>query len=463
MALTYDDGPIPGRTDAVLAALDRAGVPATFFTVGYLVRSYPDIVRRTVDSGHVVANHTYRHEILTYLSNSGIVSTIDRADAALRATGVNPARLVRPPGGNTNSRVKSAIEGAGYRQVMWTWGPLDYKPISAWTISSGIINHAKDGAVFVLHDGSGNYRNTAAAVDRIVSTLHARGYCFGVLDNQGNIVPSGSGAPAEPEVDQCAPPTQTAPDSAGVGVVDTARGFWYLRDPLNVRTTGFYYGNPGDYPFMGDWDGDGVDTPGLYRRSDGYVYLRNSNTSGIADVAFLFGNPGDLPVPGDFNGDGFDTVSLYRPDETRFYIINQLGSGGAGLGAADYEVSFGSPGDQPIAGDFDGDGVDTVGIYRSSSGLVSFAASPATSFFYGSANDYALMGAYEGGAKDTIGVYRENGTMFYLRSSNTSGAADHEFSYGKRGFIPIVGYFGDLHGTSMPPQSDVCEFPVAES
>ena len=58
----------------------------------------------------------------------------------------------------------------------------------------------------------------------------------------------------------------------------------------------FYFGNPGDYGFMGDWDCDGVDTPGLYRQSDGYAYLRNSNTQGVADVAFFFGNPGDVPM-----------------------------------------------------------------------------------------------------------------------------------------------------------------------
>jgi hypothetical protein len=75
----------------------------------------------------------------------------------------------------------------------------------------------------------------------------------------------------------------------------------------------FFFGNPGDVAFSGDWDCDGVETPGLYRRSDGYVYLRNSNTQGIADVSFFFGNPGDLPVAGDFDGDGCDTVSIYRP------------------------------------------------------------------------------------------------------------------------------------------------------
>ena len=83
---------------------------------------------------------------------------------------------------------------------------------------------------------------------------------------------------------------------------------------------------------MGDWDGDGVETPGLYRQSDGYVYLRNSNTQGIADIKFFFGNPGDVPIAGDFNGDGFDTVSIYRPSNQTFYIINKLGSNDGGLG-----------------------------------------------------------------------------------------------------------------------------------
>lgn len=258
-------------------------------------------------------------------------------------------------------------------------------------------------------------------------------------------------------VEPCQPPTQTEPGSAGVGVVNASSGFWYLRDPLTGDTTSFYYGNPGDYPFMGDWDGDGVDTPGLYRRSDGYVYLRNSNTQGIADVSFLFGNPGDLPLAGDFNGDGFDTVSIYRPSEARFYIINRLGSGGAGLGAADYHFTFGLIGDQPIAGDFDGDGTDTVGTYRPSAGLVSLASSPNAAFYYGAVNDVALVGSFEGGPVDTIGVFRPSNAMFYLRSSNTSGVADHAFRYGRTGYLPVTGFFGTLPGTSAPPQPDPCD------
>ncbi len=143
-------------------------------------------------------------------------------------------------------------------------------------------------------------------------------------------------------------------------------GTWYLRNSnsAGVAHLTFGFGDPGDTPFAGDWNGDGVDTPGLHRRSDGRVYLRNSNTTGIADIDFFFGNPGDIPVIGDFDDDGRDTVSLYRPSQQRFYIINRLGQNKGGLGAADYFYTYGIPGDLPLAGDWNDDGVDSPGAFR---------------------------------------------------------------------------------------------------
>jgi len=154
------------------------------------------------------------------------------------------------------------------------------------------------------------------------------------------------------------PLPEPVPDS--IGVVDTEQGLWWLRDGATGATTSFYYGNPGDAPFAGDWDCDGIDTPGLYRQSDGYVYLRNTNTQGIAHTSYFFGDPGDIPLAGDFNGDGCDTVSLFRPSTGHFYVINRLGSGDAGLGAADTEFPFGAATDTPFVGDFDNDGIDTM-------------------------------------------------------------------------------------------------------
>ena len=156
-----------------------------------------------------------------------------------------------------------------------------------------------------------------------------------------------------------------------VGLVDPSQGQWHLRNEAGAVTS-FYFGNPGDVPIMGDWDGDGIDTPGMYRQSDGFVYLRNSNTQGVADIKFFFGNPGDLPIAGDFNNDGFDTVSIYRPPNQTFYIINALGKNNGGLGAAETSYVFGNPGDKPFVGDFDGDGVGTVGLHRETTGLVYF-------------------------------------------------------------------------------------------
>jgi len=191
----------------------------------------------------------------------------------------------------------------------------------------------------------------------------------------------------------------------------------------------FFYGNPGDVAFSGDWDGDGVETLGLYRRSDGYVYLRNSNTQGIADISFYFGNPGDLPIAGDFDGDGDDTVSIYRPSEARFYIINELGSNDGGLGAAEYSFLFGNVGDKPFVGDFDGDETDTIGLHRESSGLVYFRNTNTTGvadtqFIYGNPGDKLVAGDWDGDGDDTVAVYRPFDGRFYLKLSNTQGNAD---------------------------------------
>ncbi len=246
-----------------------------------------------------------------------------------------------------------------------------------------------------------------------------------------------------------------APDAgpAGVAVVDPTQGMWYLRDPGGT-TTSFFYGNPGDSPFMGDWDCDGIDTPGLYRRSDGYVYLRNSNTQGIADVEFFFGDPGDLPVAGDFDGDGCDTVSIYRPAEARFYVIDRLGSGNAGLGAADVSFTFGDPGDSPVAGDFDGDGVDEAGLHRPSTGLVYYReavrrAETADQFVFGNPGDVVLAGDWDGDGTDTVGAYRFG--TYLLQDVNDGGGATDTFTYGAAFMLPVAGRFGPLPGLDAPP------------
>jgi hypothetical protein len=241
-------------------------------------------------------------------------------------------------------------------------------------------------------------------------------------------------------------------DGDTVGLVDPGTGLWYLRDGEGVVTS-FYFGNPTDRPFVGDWNCDGVDTPGLYRQSDGFVYLRNSNTQGIADVSFYFGDPGDMPLAGDFDGDGCDTVSIYRPSSARIYIINELGSNGLGLGTADYSYLFGNAGDQPFVGDFDGDGVDTVGLHRASTGFIYYRNSNTTGiadhqFFFGNPGDRLVAGDWGiVDQVDTPAVYRPGDSTFYFRYTNTQGNANATLGWGTATWLPVAGTFGELPGT----------------
>jgi hypothetical protein len=247
----------------------------------------------------------------------------------------------------------------------------------------------------------------------------------------------------------------------GVGVVDSGSGMWFLRDPVSGSTTSFFFGDPGDVPFVGDWDCDGVDTPGLYRQSDGYVYLRNANTQGVADRSFFFGDPGDVPFVGDFDGDGCDTVSIYRPSSHRFFVINALGADDGGLGAAEFSFEFGNPGDTPFVGDFDGDGVDTVGLHRVSSGLVYFRNTLTSGvadaeFVYGDPGDRVFAGRWTGThTVDTVGLFRPSEGGFYLNHVNAAGNADDDFLYGNTSTVPITGHFGTLPGGHDAPPSAV--------
>jgi hypothetical protein len=260
-----------------------------------------------------------------------------------------------------------------------------------------------------------------------------------------------------------ASPVAAGPVDDNVGLVDPSSGEWHMEN-LDGSIVSFYFGNPGDFPFMGDWDCDGVDTPGLYRQSDGYAYLRNSNTQGIANISFFFGDPGDVPVAGDFNADGCDTLSIYRPSNQTFYIINKLGTNDGGLGAAEYSFVFGNPGDKPFIGDFNGNGQDTIGLHRESTGLVYYRntntqGSADNQFIFGDPGDRLIAGDWNSNDIDSPGLFRPSNTTIYLRHQNTQGNADESSTWGDSSWLPVAGPMGTV---DVPSGSEtVDEFVTA--
>ena len=181
----------------------------------------------------------------------------------------------------------------------------------------------------------------------------------------------------------------TAPSfflSVSSGVYRPSDATFYLKriNETGVADVAITYGIPGDAPITGDWDGDGINTIGVYR--DGVFFLRNANTPGPADLVFAFGLPADTPIAGDWTGKGYDSVGVYGPAESVFYLRNSNTSG-----YADAVVPYGIPGDQPVVGDWDNNGTATVGIYRGNEFFVPIA-DQVRYFWLGAMGDIPLAG-----------------------------------------------------------------------
>ena len=340
-------------------------------------------------------------------------------------------------GSNQGSALDLVAPGTGIIQETTRFGSYGYY---VGTGTSMAAPHVSAAAALVL---SVDPSLTADEIMAILTStaLDVGSPGFDTATGWGRVAVGAAVTAALPPEDPCG----LSPCDSVVWVDDN--GLWGLWDRLyqTASVSTFYFGNPGDVPFMGDWDGDGVATPGLYRQSDGYVYLRNSNTQGNADLEFFFGNPGDVPLVGDFDGDGRDSVSIWRPSEARVFVINELGQDGEGLGAADFDFYFGNPGDTPFIGDFEGDGIDTIGLYRESTGFVYLTNTLATgsadlSFFFGNPGDQILVGDWDGDGDDTVGVYRPSSGRLYVNLENTNGAADWD---GYIGGFPWVITAGD--------------------
>lgn len=224
--------------------------------------------------------------------------------------------------------------------------------------------------------------------------------------------------------------TGGAPEPAPV---TNTTGFFLAETAGGPTTLGASFGRVGDVGLTCDWDGDGVDTPGVFR--DGQWFLRNTTSTGGADVSFTFGRSGDQPVCGDWDGDATDTIGVYRNGVV--YLRDA-----SSVGAADETYGYGRTGDTALAGDFDGDGADSVGVRRGSTFFLrnetsSGAGDAAVSF--GKPSDTPLVGDWDGNATDTPAVRRAS-TWFL--SNGFDGAESDRFSYGKPSDQPVAGAYG---------------------
>jgi peptidoglycan/xylan/chitin deacetylase (PgdA/CDA1 family) len=179
VALTFDDGPDPRWTPAVLDILQQEGVKATFCEVGYLVNRFPDLTRLVAAQGHVLCDHTEHHMLrLDKRPHSQIVDEIQGGKDELRkATGKDPV-LYRPPGGALSQEIIDVAHERGMRVLRWSIDPSDYRRPGASVIERRILDAVHPGAVILMHDGGGDRSQTVDQLRSLIDTLRGLGYTF---------------------------------------------------------------------------------------------------------------------------------------------------------------------------------------------------------------------------------------------------------------------------------------------
>ncbi|MCA9094360.1 MAG: VCBS repeat-containing protein [Planctomycetaceae bacterium] len=282
-------------------------------------------------------------------------------------------------------------------------------------------------------------------------------------------------------------------DTPGVGAGSTFRLDSNNNSVWDAPPSGdsvFRIGNPTDIPIAGRWEpGTLFDNVGMFRDGKWYLDTGNQQYEGplLGDLYFAFGTAGDRPVVGDWNGDGTDDIGVFRGvgAQGRFYLDANGNHIWDGTSGGDSLISFGNASDRPIVGDWNGDGTDDVGVYRdvgnagrfyldlNGDGTWSGPATDAT-FVFGIAGDNPVAGDWDGDGDDDIGVVR-NGRWYLDQNGNHvwNGAAggDKTFQFGGPTDRPLVGRWKPNDIPLLPPiqmmslqePTESSQFPVPET
>lgn len=173
--LTFDDGPEPATTPAILDILARYDARATFFLVGRSAAAFPELIERMVNEGHTLANHTWRHDDLLQLSADEVVETLWRTQLVL---GEHATPCFRPPFYRFNAEIVNLAASLGLRMILNTGDTDDWTRPGATAIAANIVAAAEPNAILVLHDGGGDRTQTVQALESALRFLKSRRYAF---------------------------------------------------------------------------------------------------------------------------------------------------------------------------------------------------------------------------------------------------------------------------------------------
>jgi peptidoglycan/xylan/chitin deacetylase (PgdA/CDA1 family) len=185
VALTFDDGPNPPHTQALLDLLQQHDVKATFFVKGQNVEAFPESLRAIAQAGHEIGNHTYYHRPMLSPSKTAILSELQRTNSVIEEVlGFQP-ELFRPPYGLQGPGLKVAVDDLGMVSILMSTHGTDWEVTDPELIAGAVLKGVEPGGIILLHDGHGDVGDpeaqdsraaSVAATGIIIETLRAQGY-----------------------------------------------------------------------------------------------------------------------------------------------------------------------------------------------------------------------------------------------------------------------------------------------
>lgn len=378
-------------------------------------------------------------------------------------------------GGSANDSGEGiAIDLGGNAYIAGSYGSLQGFPVV-----NGFPSTVANGTTFIAKIEASDAAGTTTPRVLYSDTFLGDGTSSQslALDSRGNLYISGAGNatfPTTPGAFQenfkgqldgfVTKVASTFPDS--IGVFRPSTGEFLFRNSnssgrAELITT---FGQPGDQALAGDWDGNGIDDPGVFRPSTGQFLLRQPTLFfGVVINAVRtinFGLTGDKAVVGDWNGDGIDTPGVFRNGQ---WLLTNAPNTNNSTPAADLIFNFGAAADTPIAGDWDGDGIDTIGTFNqgvwSLRNSNSAGAANITALSGSAAGNRPVVGDWNGDGIDTIGVFVPSNvfgfTAFALLNQNaTSNGFDIVADFGVDGDLPVSGDWDGKPGNT-PPNSGI--------
>ena len=181
VALTFDDGPHPEGTPAVLEVLAARRARATFFLVGEQVARDLGLAREITAAGHAVALHGYRHRNLLRVAPRALAADLDRAAALIAAVTGEPVTRYRPPYGIFSPAALALARRRGWTPTLWSrWGRDWRRFTTPERIAATVTRDLASGDVLLLHDADhysapGSWRRTVAALPLVIDAIAATG------------------------------------------------------------------------------------------------------------------------------------------------------------------------------------------------------------------------------------------------------------------------------------------------